>query len=390
MNPKTKQILGSVAILLVGIALGFVLDRETAGTAPQGARSPDDEGPVRVRMAAELARRAGVKTLRVTAAPFVPELSLVGTVDFDENRVADIGGRVSGRITRLLVGLGDAVAENQPVAEIEGAELGNAIAEYLSAQANLVAATRQSEREQNLGRQQLTTATAIDDARARAAAYQADVRGAEQRLLAMGVSPGSVRAMTEGRGAASRITLRSPIAGQVVERYAVLGQVVDPTHPILRVADLLVVWVQLDVYERDLARVAEGDTAEIVSDTYPDAVFRGTVSHIEATIDQRTRTARVRIVVPNDDLRLRPGQFVNARLSPQTGARQALTLPPGAILQVDGRPAAFVQVGADTYELRALETGASNRAAIEIRRGLRAGENVVTEGAFALKSELSR
>lgn len=268
-------------------------------------------------MAAELARRAGVHTVAVSNSPFVPELSLVGTVDFDENRVADIGGRVSGRITRLLVGLGDAVEENQPVAEIEGAELGNAIADFLSARANLVAATRQSEREQSLGRQQLTTATAIDDARARAAAYEANVHGAEQRLLAMGVSPSSVQAMSQGRGGASRITLRSPIAGQVVERYAVLGQVVDPTHPILRVADLLVVWVLLDVYERDLARVAEGDTAEIVSDTYPDSVFRGTVSHIDATIDQRTRTARVRIVVPNDDLRLRPGQFVNARLSPR-------------------------------------------------------------------------
>lgn len=385
-SPMARNLL----LLAVGAAAGYLAGRSPAAPDARVRANEADEGPATVRMDTALATRAGVRTEPLAPSPFVPELALVGSVRFDESRVADVGGRVSGRVTRFFVELGDHVEEGQAVAEIEGAELGDAVAEYLGAQANLMAATRQAEREAGLGRQQLSTATAVEDARARAEALEASLRGAEQRLVAMGISPRSVRATEGGRGSSSRVVLRAPIAGEVVERFAVLGQVVDPTHPLLRIADLSQLWVQLEVYERDLGRVAEGDAAEIASDAYPGEIFRGTIGHIDATIDERTRTARVRVAVPNDDRRLRPGQFVRATLSPSVGSRMAFVLDPTSVLQIDGEPSVFVRRGPETYEVREVALGTSGDGVVEITAGLVSGENVVVAGAFALKSELAR
>lgn len=372
------------------MVIGLLARGTNPTSADPGRTTTNDEGPVVVRLPRDLASRAGVQTVAAAHTAFVPEVALVGTVRFDDTRVADVGGRIEGRVTRFFVELGDHVEAGDPVAEIEGAEVGAAVAELLTAEAHLAAARHQAEREERLVGQQLTTATSVEDARARALAFAADVRGAEQRLVAMGASPTSIRSRTTAPTSVSRIVLRAPIAGEVVDRFAVLGQVVGPTHPLLRVADLSQLWVQLDVYERDLGRVAEGDEATIVSDAHPGVTFRGRVSHIDATIDERTRTARVRIALPNESRLLRPGQFVDARLSPASGTRLAIVVDPSTVLQYDGDPSLFVARSADTYELRPVELGASGDGVVEIVSGVDRGELVVVAGSFALKSELAR
>lgn len=379
-----------LSLLALGILIGLLFRGRAATTTASDAPTVADEGPITVRLRPDLAQRAGIQTTVAAPSPFVPEVALVGTVRFDDTRVADVGGRIAGRVTRFFVELGDHVEAGEPVAEIEGAEIGAAVAELLSAEAHLAAASHQAEREAGLVSQQLTTATVAEDARARAAALAADVRGAEQRLVAMGASPNAVRTRAQVAAPVTRVVLRAPIAGDVVERFALLGQVVDPTHPLLRVADLSQVWVQLDVYERDLARVAEGDAAVVATEAMPGVLFRGQVSHIDSTIDERTRTARVRVAVPNTERRLRPGQFVDARLSPQSGARMAIVVDPTSVTQIDGEDCLFVATSADTYEVREVDLGAHGDGVVEIVSGIHDGDRIVVSGAFALKSELAR
>lgn len=388
---RARAVAAMVACSALSLGLGAWLGRSTAPApaplAPAAAAAPDRG---RVRIDPALARRARIRTERVAQHGIAPALQLAGSVDFDATRTAEVGGRIAGRVTRILVRPGDVVRAGAPLAEIESAQLGEALAQYFSAHARLIAARQALARATALAAQDLTTAQELEQARANSQALAAEARGAEARLVAMGLSPSEVPSLQGGSGA-RRVTLRAPMAGEVLSRQGVVGQSVEPTSTILRIADTSELWVLLDVFERDLARVHDGDRAEIVCDTWPGRVFRGVVEHVEPVVDPATRTARVRIEVENPESLLRPGQFVTARLRPAgDAAREALTVPRAALLQLDGRPAVFVAAGEGEYEARPLELGAHDGDRVEVVRGLAEGDEVVVEGGFALKSELQR
>jgi cobalt-zinc-cadmium efflux system membrane fusion protein len=382
-----SALLGALLGVAIGSSLGPLFGKKEEVTA--NASGQPVANSREVKLSAELGRRAQLVTELVSKKALSPTLDLVGSVDFDADAVADVGGRIAGRITRVLVTVGDKVVPGQPLMEIESNELGEALAALLSARANLTAAENHAAREIALGQKQLSSAPVVETARASASALTAEVRGAEQRLLAMGISDAELRSLKSGQGP-RRITLRAPIEGEVVERYAVLGQVVDPTQPILRIADLGRLWVQLDLFERDLAHVANGDAVEILSETYPGRSFYGKVAYIDATVDTATRTAHLRIEVPNPERLLRPGQFVHARLTTRGEGELAIAVPRKALLQVDGELSVFVQLGSEKFVARAVEAGRTAGDLVEIKRGLSEGERLVTEGGFVLKSELLR
>jgi cobalt-zinc-cadmium efflux system membrane fusion protein len=285
--------------------------------------------------------------------------------------------------------VGDDVERGDPLVEIESDELGKVTAELLSARANLSAAQNQAQREAELGEKQLSTARAVERATAEASALRAEAQGLEQRLRAMGLTEAELSRLAHGTVPRS-VTLRAPIAGQVVERFAVLGQVVDPTHPVLRVADLNRLWVELDVFERDLGQVAVGSEVEISREAAPGKVLRGAVTYVDATVDLATRSARVRVEVQNPQRLLRPGEFVLAHLTTQATKRDVIGIPRKAVLRLDGVPSVFLSVGEETYLARPVELGAASGDDVEVIRGLVEGDLIVTEGAFVLKSELER
>ncbi len=388
MNKSTvSAIIGAVLGVAVGSSIGPMFGKKEEAGASAGTQASADSREVKLNPG--LASRAKLVSEKVEKRSLSPTLDLVGSVDFDADAVADVGGRIAGRITRVLVTVGDKVVEGQPLMEIESNELGEAIATLLSARANLTAAEHHAARETALGQKQLSTAPVVESARANERALSAEARGAEQRLLAMGLTQAELNGLKSGEGP-RRITLRAPIGGEVVERYAVLGQVVDPTQPILRIADLSRLWVELDLFERDLAHVGIGDQVEILSETYPGRTFHGTVSYVEATVDTATRTAKVRIKVPNPERLLRPGQFVHSRLSTRGKSDETIAVPRKALIQLEGQVNVFVQMDEHSFIARPIEVGRTAGDLVEVKRGLVQGDRVVTEGGFVLKSELLR
>lgn len=380
------RVAGIVGFLLGVLATAAFLGGGEIADAGEPAPPPSRT----VSLAPQLAANARLAVDATESTDVAAVLDLVGTVEFDERRVADVGGRIEGRIVQMLVSVGDSVEEGQAVAQIESPELGEAMADLLAARARLAAARTGAARETTLRQRQLTTAVSVEDATAAVGALDAEVRGAEQRLLALGLGPAELRRIEQGGAPPRRVSLRAPIAGEVIERFAHLGQVVSATQPILRVADLSSVWVTLEVYERDLSRVQVDDEVEILSEAYPGDSFAGRVSYLDALIDDRTRSAGVRIVVDNEDRRLRPGHFVHALLTSAGDVRPAIMLPRRSIVQVDGQSTVFVETGELEFEPRAVELGAARADRVEVLAGLAAGERVVTEGAFALKSEMQR
>lgn len=391
MNTRWLSISAVTLAFGIGIVVGRALpDGAVNGPAMAASRPDTTAAARRVRMAPELRARAGVRAEVAQRRALSPSVELVGSVEFDGDRVAEVGSRISGRVARVLVRPGAVVRAGELLAEIESAAVGEAVSQYLSARASANASRMEAARLEGLAAQHLATARELEQARAQRATHDAEVQSATQRLLSLGLGTNDLRGLDGARGL-HRVALRAPIAGKVVERSVVLGQVVEPTTHLLRIADPTRLWVQLRVFERDLARVSQGDAVTITLDSLPGRTFTGVVGHVSPSLDHETRTARVRVEVSDPDQALRPGQFVNARVRTSQGQpREALTIAREATVQFEGRTAAFVEVEEGTYELRVLELGAEDRERVEVVRGIDAGERVVTHGAFALKSELLR
>ena len=181
------------------------------------------------------------------------------------------------------------------------------------------------------------------------------------------------------------MTFRSPVSGIVIEKQALKGLHVMPGQSLYRVADLSVVWVEADVYERELSAVRPGATATITVDAYPGERFTGRVIYVYPYLDEKTRTNKVRLELANRGGRLKPGMYVNAEL--HVGAGMALTVPTNAVLDSGQEQIVFVAHGDGIFEPRRVKVGRRAGDSVEILEGLKDGEQVATGAAFFLDSE---
>lgn len=307
-------------------------------------------------------------------------LTAVGALELSPRKVAKVGALVEGRIAKIAVEPGDAVTAGGLLAAMDSPGAGRARADYLSALARMKAAERQSEGVEKLVKLGIDAERALLAARTDRDVAGFEVGAAAQKMRAVGID-----------ASGSAITLVSPIAGTVIEAKARIGEAVAPSDTLFVVGDLSEVWLVVEVHERDVAKVNVGDPARVSLLGLPGRSFEGKVGHVPPVIDPLRKIARVRVVLPNPDGALRPGMTAAARIALRGEAKGEVVLVPRAAVQlIDGLAHVFVEKEPGKYELRALELGAAGDADHEVRRGLAAGERVVVEGAFILKSELLR
>jgi cobalt-zinc-cadmium efflux system membrane fusion protein len=382
----------SVAVVLSGLAACH-----RGAPAPGTAIAAEAEGAGRgasgVALPALAAAANPVSTIAARLVRLAGDIQVVGTVSYDQDHLALVGPLVAGRVSRLLVGVGDHVRRGQALAEIESADVGQARADLIAARARASAAELNLRRESDLAERRISSAREKELAQAQWITETAATRAATERLRALGLSAQDL-ASTEKAELGGRLAMRAPIDGVVLERTVTLGQAVERATDAFKIADTAHVWVDLDLYEKDLPRVQVGGQVEIRADAYPSEIFEGRVAYVVPVVDQATRTAKVRVELPNGSGKLSFGQLVTARLvgDPSTVATSVLAVPRAAIERVDGRPVVFVRAaGTDTgFERRVVELGVSTGAEVEIRHGVSAGELVAADGAFLLKSELLR
>jgi cobalt-zinc-cadmium efflux system membrane fusion protein len=296
-------------------------------------------------------------------------------------------------VSRLSVGVGVRVRRGQVLAEIESAEVGQARADLIAAKARAAAAQLNLRRETDLADRHISSAREKEVAEAQWITESAATRAATERLRALGLSPQDISASESG-DQGGRLPMRAPIDGVVLARTVTLGQAVERATDAFKIADTKHVWVDLDLYEKDLPRVHVGEKVEIRADSHPNELFHGRVAYVVPVVDEATRTAKVRIELPNDSGKLSFGQLVTAKLvgDPSRVDVAVIAVPRSAIQRVDGKAVVFVKNGdkAGGFERRAVEVGVSTGDQIEIRRGVKEGELVASDGAFLLKSELLR
>ncbi len=335
----------------------------------------------RIRYSSDFAKRNDLRFGAPESSTISPLVHVTGTVTFDPNLVAAIGARIEGRVRSVRHIEGDQIKPGEVLAEIESAELGQAQATLISARAQATAATVNEKRERELADNKISSYRDAELASATAAAARAELLAAEGRVRAMGGTPG---------GEPGILFLQSPIAGKVVERNLSRGQFVEPTLTAFRVADLRRVWIQLAVFEREVAMIEQGDPVDVIVPNAAAPVLKGTVAYVGDEIDLETRTAAMRVVVEQPETPLRPGQSVSARIHSSATNSSALVIPRDAVTRVDGKPTVFVAVGELAVEPRSIELGREDASRVEVSKGLSAEDRIVVSGVFALKSEIFR
>jgi cobalt-zinc-cadmium efflux system membrane fusion protein len=251
-------------------------------------------------------------------------------------------------------------------------------------QAQKVAADLNLTREKDLAEKKLSTAREAELAAAEAERYEHLLAAARQRVAAIA-------------GHGSRSTklgtheLRSTLKGTVVERKISAGQAVEGDLVAFRLANMDHLWVAVDVFEKNLGLVKVGDKVDLSPLATPGSSFEGRVARVGAVIDPETHSAHVRVEIDNKDGLLRAGQAVNARIHGSArGERPSLLVPTTAITFVDGKPTIFVVKGEGVVRVVGIKTGFADGNRTEVTDGVNPGQSVVSEGIFALKSELFR
>jgi cobalt-zinc-cadmium efflux system membrane fusion protein len=365
--------------------VGFFLLSGNGGPAPTPAAAADTprvEGP-NIRFSKAFAERSGVKLAPAVKATLVPVVTAVGTMDFDPEYVAAVGARLRGLVTRVEKFEGDKVDVGTVLAVIESSELGEAQAAVATLQAEKRAADLNLEREQELAEKRLSTAREAEVAGVEAQRYASLLSAAQQKVAALAGSSRSTRLGSH--------ELRSPLAGTVVARSVAPGQTVEGEIVAFRIANTEHLWVGLDVFEKNIALVQVGDKVDLSPLAAPAEAFEGRVARVGAVIDPDTNAAYVRVEIDNKDGHLRAGQAVNARIHASArGTQESTLIPTTAITFVDGKPTVFISTGEGSVKVANVETGFTDGPQTEVKSGVKAGDTVVSEGVFALKSELFR
>ena len=201
------------------------------------------------------------------------------------------------------------------------------------------------------------------------------------------VKAGEVLAVLESNESLAPYELLSLLDGTVIEKHITLGEALQDDHPAFVVADLGTVWVNLSVYQKDLQTVREGLNV-IVSVGHNVSEGEGQITYISPLVDEHTRTALARVVLPNADGRWRPGMFVTASVAVDE-VPVPLVVPRTAIQTVEDKPSVFVQTD-EGFEPRHITTGRSNETHFEVIDGLAPGTRIVARGAFTLKAQMSK
>ena len=181
--------------------------------------------------------------------------------------------------------------------------------------------------------------------------------------------------------------VRAPFAGEIVERMAVRGALVDAGKPLFTLVDHSSVWAMVQVPEGTLARVQVGQAVELRVDSLPGRVFTGKLTWIGPAVDERTRMARARAEFANPDRLLKDKMFATARILIRR-AEGAMLVPPSAIQHVEGKPFVFVKLGEDLFDARSVQLGARYDGRMEILAGLKPQEQIAVTHAFAIKSAM--
>lgn len=333
----------------------------------------------KIRLASpDTEREAGIQTIKLAKRRFARTVDVVGQLHFNENRLAKLSARGDALVVEVKVDIGDNVRRGQALVVLASGGVGQDQSRLVAAKARLQAARAALSREQSLLDSGISTKKSVEQAQTEMAASLGEYDAARASLRAVGAGEGTV---------GGHYVLSAPFDGTVVARDVAMGKSVSAETPLIEVADLGTMWALLDVPEEIAASVRPEQKVTLTFDGLGGETREGKVGRIGATVDPHTRTVRARVDLPNPDRSLRSGLFVRARVE-VAAEHEAILLPKDAIQRAEGRSLVFVRTGPGQYDPVPVDVGARTDNEVEITKGLETGLEIVTTGAFLLKTEI--
>ena len=345
---------------------------------------------ITVTIAPDLIAKGGIETALATRGRSTTGLRVPATVQPNAYRQVAVIATASGRVTSVPVQLGQRVRVGDILATVHSPDLAETERAYVSRQADLAAVRQQVTRLDRLVAIGAASQQELDAARAQQTGLAAELESARARLTLLGRTPAQVTALTSASVISAEVAYTAAIDGTITARTANPGQTIETGAPIVAVVDLSTVWVVGEVYERDLASARVGATVSITSAALPGEALSGSIAYVDPQIAPDSRTARVRVEVPNKGGRLLLGMLMEMRID--TAGAEAILVPRQAVQTIGDVPVVYIADGAHpgTFVEHSVRLGAARADVVEILAGVAAGDRVVTSGSFLVRSERDR
>lgn len=401
MMRKPAIIAGGVLVIAVVAFLAW----RGSSNKPQPAGEKHD--PDQVEVAPEAQKNAGIAIVAAAEQKIQQLVKTTAVISPDESRVAHIFPLSQGIVEDVHVQLGDRVQKGQPLLVYDNIELGESLGEYQ----NLVGGLNKALAQEQVAKKALDRANNLIEVEAisprefelRKAEYEqsqaevesrrAEVARAEEKLHRFGMNDEDLKKVSNSlhgsHRTASHATIRAPFSGVVTKYDVSKGEVVSRDKELFTVVDTTMVWALADVYEKDIRYVARGGECVVALDSYPGQVFKGKITYLSDALDPASRTATLRCVLANANGQLKLEMFGGVSV-PTRESRTGVSVPASALQEINGEQVVFVQTDAAKFTKRSVQIGQRDEQNVEITSGIKAGEKVVADGSFYLKSALLR
>ena len=335
----------------------------------------------------QTAQKAGLEYEEVLMRPITETLTCYVELTYDGNRFAHLSPRVSGVITQVTTDLGSFVREGEVLAYIDSSEFGLAKAEYLQANALVILWEKNFEREKGLLKNQASTDREVFEARTKLTENQIELLRSEQRLKNLGLSEREIAEILTQSISTSILPLTAPFDGVLVERKAVIGEVVQLSDILFSISDTTHMWAILDVYESDASKVTLGQSAVVTFGHQSGEPFRGEISWISSNLDPKTRTAKARVELSNSDGVLKAGMYGQARVNIKEEA-PFLIVTKSAVQWEGCCNVLFAKQNNYVFEPRKIRIEYEGDSYYGVSGNINQGDTIVTTGSFLLKTEI--
>jgi len=353
--------------------------REHAGSDVARGAAPHKEHEL-IKIAPDMMRDLRVTIGKAQTRAAGETVSALGELHVNEEAYAEIASPVTARVVKLLARPGDTVAAGQALAQLSSPELVQSRAELDAARARLVMARTSAQRKRSLAADRLIPER--ENLEAEAALTEAEA--------AYNVVSAALRKYGGGAGESS-LAIKSPIAGTVIDRSILTGQLADPSRTLFRVGDLSTLWLVAHVFERDAVRVPVGSRGTASFAALPGRTSVAVIRAIAREVDAASRTIAIRLDVPNPDGLLRPGMSATVLLPlGEPGGAPVIVVPAAAVQRVGSAWAVFIPQREAAFEIRVIGRGRDLSGDVEVLSGLTPGEDLVIDGAFLLKAEADK
>jgi RND family efflux transporter MFP subunit len=360
---------------------------------PQPAGTPEASasGDIAITLTPEAVTRAGIRTARPTVGQVAGTVTIPGIVEPNTYNQVVVRSVAAGQVRSVTVELGAAVKRADLLATIHSPELAETAREFLSMQSEFEAAHQRLTRLEGLVKLGAASQQELETARAEHTRHSTDVESARSKLTLLGLTTNQIASLSETASMDSIVRITSPRDGVITTRSINTGANIVASTELFTVADLSVVWVVANVYERDLGRIKIGTAATITAAVVNGRRWSGRVSYIDPQLAADTRTAKVRIELPNADRTLKFGMYADVAIAASETAR-AVLVPRSAIQTIGAQSVVYVTdpQRPGRYVERSIVVGPSSGPTAEVMTGIVDTDEVVVEGSFALRAERDR